>query len=80
MPSCTALAHDPATLIETGVHIEDMPPPDALVARFAYLRDDYNALAELVRAVIGYRRQKVSGKAATYCADRSMVSATGNSA
>jgi len=54
----TALPHDagcwhtmdPATLVETGVHIEDLPPPDAHVARFAYLSNDYNAIAELIRA------------------------------
>src|SRR5262249_41629074 len=40
---------DPATLIETGFHVVDMPPPDASVAEFAYLDTDFNTLAQLTR-------------------------------
>ena len=39
---------DPDTLIETGFRAFQMPPPDAEVARFAYLPDDFNAFGALV--------------------------------
>jgi DNA-binding CsgD family transcriptional regulator len=52
----TALPHesgcwhtmDPATLIETGLHFVGMPRPDAHVARYAYLSEDYNTFAGLI--------------------------------
>lgn len=49
VPYDTACWHtvDPATLIETGYHAVDMPPPDAAVAEFAYLGTDFNTLADL---------------------------------
>ena len=55
----TALPHDaacwhtmdPATLIETGFHLEHMPKaPDAEVAALAYLPDDFNSFVALARA------------------------------
>ncbi|MFD0417367.1 LuxR C-terminal-related transcriptional regulator [Streptomyces sp. NPDC127108] len=55
----TALPHDaacwhtmdPATLIETGFHLENMPQaPDAEVAALAYLPDDFNSFVALARA------------------------------
>jgi len=53
----TALPHesacwhtmDPATLIETGAHFENMPRADAHVAQTAYLSDDYNTFVQLAR-------------------------------
>ncbi|ARX88548.1 hypothetical protein SMD44_08035 [Streptomyces alboflavus] len=42
---------DPATLIETGFHLEHMPKaPDAEVAALAYLPDDFNSFVALARA------------------------------
>ncbi|WP_177001288.1 helix-turn-helix transcriptional regulator [Streptomyces sp. cf386] len=42
---------DPATLIETGFHLEDMPSaPDAEVAALVYLPDDFNSFVTLARA------------------------------
>ncbi|MBL1079391.1 helix-turn-helix transcriptional regulator [Nocardia sp. 2] len=38
---------DPGSLIETGFRAHHMPPPDASVARFAYLPDDFNSFARL---------------------------------
>ncbi|UFS98283.1 helix-turn-helix transcriptional regulator [Nocardia huaxiensis] len=38
---------DPGSMIETGYRAHHMPPPDAAVARFAYLPDDYNSFARL---------------------------------
>ncbi|MFD9881024.1 LuxR C-terminal-related transcriptional regulator [Streptomyces alboflavus] len=55
----TALPHDaacwhtmdPATLIETGFHLENMPKaPDTEVAALAYLPDDFNSFVALARA------------------------------
>ncbi|GAA3551330.1 helix-turn-helix transcriptional regulator [Kribbella ginsengisoli] len=42
-------AMDPATLIETSYAVENMPPPDARVAEFAYQAGDYNGFSELIR-------------------------------
>ncbi|GAB0105709.1 hypothetical protein JMUB6875_46900 [Nocardia sp. JMUB6875] len=41
---------DPDTLIETGFRAHRMPPPDAEVARFAYLPDDFNSFVRLAGA------------------------------
>ncbi|WP_210583712.1 helix-turn-helix transcriptional regulator [Streptomyces sp. GESEQ-35] len=42
---------DPATLIETGFFLEDMPnAPDAEVAALAYLPDDFNSFVALARS------------------------------
>ncbi|MFG1793383.1 LuxR C-terminal-related transcriptional regulator [Nocardia sp. NPDC049149] len=38
---------DPDSLIETGFRAYDMPPPDAGVARFAYLPQDFNSFTTL---------------------------------
>ncbi|MBF6129028.1 helix-turn-helix transcriptional regulator [Nocardia brasiliensis] len=38
---------DPDSMVETGYRSFDMPPPDAEVARFAYLPDDYNSFVAL---------------------------------
>jgi len=38
---------DPATLIETSFHLEDMPPPDQKIVETAYLHSDYNSFAKL---------------------------------
>ncbi|MFC5216614.1 LuxR C-terminal-related transcriptional regulator [Streptomyces coerulescens] len=53
LPHDSACWHtmDPATLIETGFHLEDMPhAPDADVAALAYLPDDFNSFVSLARA------------------------------
>src|SRR5258705_772115 len=39
---------DPDSLVETGFRSHQMPPPDAEVARFAYLPDDYNPFDALI--------------------------------
>jgi len=51
LPSDGACWHtvDPATLVETGYFVQDMPPPDAHVAKFAYLSGDFNSLIKLAR-------------------------------
>ena len=51
LPHDTACWHtmDPATLIETGVHFENMPHADAHVAKIAYLSDDYNNFVQLAQ-------------------------------
>lgn len=38
---------DPDSLVETGYRAHNMPPPDAEVARFAYLPDDFNSFVTL---------------------------------
>jgi DNA-binding CsgD family transcriptional regulator len=38
---------DPDSMVETGFRAHNMPPPDAEVARFAYLPEDYNSFATL---------------------------------
>ncbi|HEY0573963.1 MAG TPA: helix-turn-helix transcriptional regulator [Pseudonocardia sp.] len=51
LPHDTACWHtmDPATLIETGAHFENMPRADAHVAKIAYLSDDYNNFVQLAQ-------------------------------
>ena len=41
---------DPATLIETGLHFEDMPRAGPDVAAYAYLSGDFNSFVELARS------------------------------
>jgi DNA-binding CsgD family transcriptional regulator len=50
LPHTTGYWHtmDPVSLVETSVHVENMPLPDARVARLAYLTDDYNRIVDLV--------------------------------
>jgi len=55
---------DPATLIETGVHVVGMPRPNAHVARYAYLSEDYNTFSGLIGANrhSGVLSQETGGK------------------
>lgn len=41
---------DPATLIETGLHFENMPQAGPEVAAYAYLYSDFNSFVELAQS------------------------------
>jgi len=60
---------DPDTLVETGFRAYQMPPPNAEVARFAYLPDDYNSIGALVT---GRRHSGVLSEATGSRLDRSV--------
>ncbi|HKN52451.1 MAG TPA: helix-turn-helix transcriptional regulator [Amycolatopsis sp.] len=59
---------DPATLIETGFRLEDMPPAEPEVVQFAYLSCDFNAFPALAR---GRRHSGVLSEATSGRMDRS---------
>lgn len=60
---------DPDSLVETGYRAHNMPPPDAEVARFAYLPEDFNSFARLTA---GRRHSGILSEATGGRLDRSV--------